>query len=243
MAPRTVTAEVVRVHPEILGRPLASPTRRLIAFGLDFVLLLVPSVVVAVAAAYLTLWWTAPAALESLLIVLSGRSPDPEVAAMELAPLAPLLVRVEAPGLPPTVAVAVEEGDLRRAGEILLQQKLLINLALGDASRDPPLGTVRLDLQLLIPRLLRAVAMFGVAALYFSLLTARWRATLGKRLLGLEVVRLDGEPISLWLAFERFAGYIVSVGTLGIGLLDLWRDPNRRLAHDRLSHTAVVRRG
>jgi hypothetical protein len=28
-----------------------------------------------------------------------------------------------------------------------------------------------------------------------------------------------------------------------IGLLDLWRDPNRRLAHDRLANTVVVLRG
>src|SRR5260221_826328 len=33
-----------------------------------------------------------------------------------------------------------------------------------------------------------------------------------------------------------------SAGTFGLGLLDFWREPNRRLAHDRLSNTVVVRR-
>ncbi len=42
---------------------------------------------------------------------------------------------------------------------------------------------------------------------------------------------------------ERFGGYFASFGTFGLGLLDLWREPNRRLTHDRVSNTIVVRRG
>ena len=54
------------------------------------------------------------------------------------------------------------------------------------------------------------------------------------------MLKLDGRPLTIWESFERFGGYFISVGTFGLGLLDLWRDPNRRLAHDRVSNTVVV---
>src|SRR5690606_4850344 len=48
----------------------------------------------------------------------------------------------------------------------------------------------------------------GWMGLYFTALTALWRGqTLGKRLLGIRVIRLDGAPIGWWLALERFGGY------------------------------------
>jgi uncharacterized RDD family membrane protein YckC len=89
---------------------------------------------------------------------------------------------------------------------------------------------------------LRAAAVFGVGALYFTLLTrGRRGATLGKHLLGIRVVRLDGGRLSLRESFERFSGYFHIPSSLGLALLDLWHDPNRRLPHDRVVHTAVVR--
>jgi len=65
---------------------------------------------------------------------------------------------------------------------------------------------------------------------------------MGKRIFGIRVVRLDGRPLGWWEGFERFGSYRVSIGTFGLGLLDSWREPNRRLAHDRISNTVVVRR-
>lgn len=244
MALRTVTDTALRVQPELLGRALASPIRRVAAFGVDFLLLLLPSFVLALAAATVSLWWTDPAALRSIRAAYSGEVQDERALARELGHLAPLLVRIQAPGLPPAVALAVEEGDLQRAGELLTERTLIFNFSFGGSPQSPPPGAIRVDVERMIPQVLRAAAVFGLAALYFTFFTSRRRhATLGKRLLGLEVVRLDGESVSVWLAFERFAGYFVSVGTLGLGLLDFWRDPNRRLAHDRLSHTVVVRVG
>lgn len=54
-------------------------------------------------------------------------------------------------------------------------------------------------------------------------------------------MRLDNRPLSYWESFERFGGYLASVGTFGAGLLDLWREPNRRLIQDRISNTVVIR--
>lgn len=83
---------------------------------------------------------------------------------------------------------------------------------------------------------------FGWSALYFTafLVLGRGR-TPGKRLAGTRVVRLDGRPITWWVAFERFGGYVAGVFT---GLLDyflLVRDPNRQALHDKIVNTVVIR--
>ncbi|MEO8198248.1 MAG: hypothetical protein ABI689_16135 [Thermoanaerobaculia bacterium] len=51
-----------------------------------------------------------------------------------------------------------------------------------------------------------------------------------------------GGRLSSFNAIERFGAYFGILGTLGLGILDLWRDPNRRLGHDRAVDTVVVRR-
>ena len=91
-----------------------------------------------------------------------------------------------------------------------------------------------------LPSIMLTLPSAGLS-LDFTIFTAgRRQATPGKLLLGLRVLKLDGRPLTTWEGFERFGGYFISVGTFGLGLVDLWRDPNRRLAHDRVSNTVVV---
>jgi uncharacterized RDD family membrane protein YckC len=168
---------------------------------------------------------------------------DEETTLNALIDIAPLLVRIDAPGLPTSVKLAVEESDFRKAGELLVPYELEFSLAIG--GDPPPLKPehIRVKVDSLIPNMIRGVAILGTAFCYFTFLTAgRRRGTLGKRIFRIRVVRLDNQPLSLWESFERFGGYLASIGTLGLGLLDLWRDPNRRLAHDRISNTVVLRR-
>jgi uncharacterized RDD family membrane protein YckC len=242
MAHRVVTDSPLGVRADLLGRPLASPRRRLAAFLFDGILLLLPSAAVAVAAAALSLWFTDPAALQALTELFSGQPHEQQDVVRSLGEVAPVLVRVQAPGLPPSVALAVEESDLTRAGEILSEYSIDISLTPGDDGSPLAPGHVRLESQRLIPRGFRSVAALAVAALYFTFFTwGRRAATIGKWLAGIRVRRLDGRPLTLWESFERFGGYLASIGTFGLGLLDFWRDPNRRLAHDRISNTVVLR--
>ncbi|MCS7182542.1 MAG: hypothetical protein NZ869_05470 [Thermoanaerobaculum sp.] len=87
----------------------------------------------------------------------------------------------------------------------------------------------------------RGLVVYGAAVLYCSLCFCRRRATWGQRLCRWQVMRLDRRRLSLWQGFERFMGFLGAPGTLGLGFLDLGREPNRRLAHGRLAHKAVVR--
>jgi hypothetical protein len=104
-AARALTDEPLHVAPELLGQPLASPLRRGSALAIDLAIVIVPSLVVALAAALVALWWTRPAALQAL--VQMGADDRPAVVTThENGELARLLVDLEAPGLPAEIAAA-----------------------------------------------------------------------------------------------------------------------------------------
>ncbi len=82
---------------------------------------------------------------------------------------------------------------------------------------------------------------FGWMAIYFTAFVALWSGhTPGKRALGIRIVRLSGQPISWWIAFERFGGYGASVFTGMLGFFEMLWDANRQALHDKVARTVVV---
>ena len=82
----------------------------------------------------------------------------------------------------------------------------------------------------------------GWAILYFTATVAMWRGrTVGKRLLGIRVVRLNARPIGWWAAFERAGGYWAGFATGLLGFFQILWDKNRQAIHDKITETAVVR--
>lgn len=82
---------------------------------------------------------------------------------------------------------------------------------------------------------------FGWAAFYFTILTSLTQGqTLGKKLLGMRVIRLDGRYLTLWDAFGRYGGYGAGIATGLLGFLQIFWDPNRQPIHDKISSTVVV---
>jgi hypothetical protein len=239
---RLLTDEPLHVAPELLGQPVASPLRRAVALAVDYLILLLPVLAVAIGAAALSLHATDPEAYRGLrTFLLSKPTPAEAKAAWEAA--GPLLVRLEAPGLPADAVEAGERGDREALAKALEGYDLMVTLAIGEREEiHLARKMVLLELDKAIPRPFRALALFGVAALYFTLFHASRRGqTLGKRLLGIRVVQLAGERLSFFESFERAAAYLEIPATLGLSLVSLWRDPNRRLPHDRVVHTAVLR--
>jgi len=225
------------------GALLASPLRRAIAFGVDLAVLIIPSVVIAVMAALLSLSASDPQAVAGMRVLLHRRSLDETAQRQSIQKVLPLLARIEAPGLPPAARADIEEGKIREAADLLKNYDFEFLMQF-DESEKPLLkpNTIRIDVRELIPRTFRFLALYGLAAVYFTLFTAGKRgATIGKRLLGIRVVRLDGHRLSWLESLERFVGYLHIPATLGLSLLDFWRDPNRRLPHDRVVHTVVLR--
>jgi uncharacterized RDD family membrane protein YckC len=82
----------------------------------------------------------------------------------------------------------------------------------------------------------------AAAILYFTLLTGDGGQTLGKKILGIRVVRTDGSPVTYGRAFARSLGYLLSLffGTFLGFLWALW-DRRRQAWHDKIAGTVVVR--
>ena len=78
--------------------------------------------------------------------------------------------------------------------------------------------------------------------LYFGLSTYFGKGqTLGKRLLGIRVVSLAHEHLSLWHSIERALGYGASALELGFGFLQYFVHPNKQTVHDRIAETVVIK--
>jgi uncharacterized RDD family membrane protein YckC len=100
-----------------------------------------------------------------------------------------------------------------------------------------------------------AATGFLVTGAYLCLLTARGGShngqSLGKQVVGIRVVRMDGAPVGLGLAFVRevlvktllfayLAGFILYIPTIVNYLWPLW-DPESRALHDKIARSRVVR--
>lgn len=89
----------------------------------------------------------------------------------------------------------------------------------------------------------RAWDLLAVLA-YFGLFT--WLTggrTPGKRLVGIRVVSLTHDRLTLWQSVERALGYVASTLELGFGFLQYFLHPNRQTVHDRIAETIVVESG
>jgi hypothetical protein len=85
---------------------------------------------------------------------------------------------------------------------------------------------------------------FGWGSIYFAVLLPWWKGqTPGKKLLGVRVLRLTGEPITWWFAFERAGGYAAGFATGLLGFAQVYWDPNRQGIHDKIAGTVVIREG
>lgn len=76
---------------------------------------------------------------------------------------------------------------------------------------------------------------------YFIFMTFRFNQTLGKMALGIEVVRVDGQPNQLGnLFFREVIGKTLSTIIFLIGYMMVAFDPKKRGLHDRVAQTYVV---
>jgi uncharacterized RDD family membrane protein YckC len=152
-----------------------------------------------------------------------------------------------APSSETTATILADWGT--RAGAFLLDQLVVAGVAFaaailavliaGDSSSD---DTARI--------VVYAVAL-PVGFLYAPLLMARSGArngqTLGKQLLGIRVVRLDGEPVAFGTGVMRTVvgqQLLIAVTLYAYAVVDyLWplRDPRNQALHDKIAKTLVLR--
>ena len=81
-----------------------------------------------------------------------------------------------------------------------------------------------------------------VDILYHAILVGLWSTTVGKKALGLYVLRADGRPTGFWRALVRETAKILSAFLLFVGFfIALFRE-DRRTLHDLIAGTVVVKR-
>jgi uncharacterized RDD family membrane protein YckC len=90
--------------------------------------------------------------------------------------------------------------------------------------------------------LMRIAVLLGMT-LYHTFAESVAGATLGKRLLGLEVVSIDLQPATLWQGWKRNVGFFIDSLFFGlIGWTQMDRSAIRQRLGDRWGKTRVIRR-
>ncbi len=84
------------------------------------------------------------------------------------------------------------------------------------------------------------VVAVAAAPVYFTFMFATSGQTIGKYVMGLRVVRVDGRPMSVAKGFLRQLGYFISLIPLGLGFFWVVVDDRRQGFHDRLVGTVVI---
>jgi len=89
-------------------------------------------------------------------------------------------------------------------------------------------------------RIITIVGFVLWAIIYFAHPWSTSGRTLGMAIVGLQVVRADGSSVSFGRAVVRILTLPISLVLLGIGILVMLVQPERRALHDLIAGTAVV---
>lgn len=122
---------------------------------------------------------------------------------------------------------------------------LLIGLlALGlrdDAMSRVPASSMDLTHGIGIFVLLYIIACFLSGMTYYTWFHGISGKTPGKMLLGLRVIQASGDPMTLGIAFLRWAGYLISAPALFLGFIWIAFDGRKQGWHDKIAATVVIR--
>lgn len=93
--------------------------------------------------------------------------------------------------------------------------------------------------------LLSALAIFGslafITSAYFVLIwTLSGGQSVGKALIGLRIVPLDGSKMNFWRSLVRYVAFVISALLLFLGLLWVLVSDRRQGWHDKAARTCVI---
>ncbi|MEL7146348.1 MAG: RDD family protein [Bacteroidota bacterium] len=81
-----------------------------------------------------------------------------------------------------------------------------------------------------------------LTVLYFGIMNYFYQGkTVGKKICGIRVVRLNGKKMTFRGSIERATGYTASGSLFLYGFFQFFWDPNRQTTHDKITETIVIR--
>ncbi len=80
-----------------------------------------------------------------------------------------------------------------------------------------------------------------VSIAYYTIAIGKWGRTIGKKALGLKILKADGSRVSYWRAFGRYWAYVLNGFTLYIGFLVIAFTEKKRGLHDYICDTVVIK--
>ncbi len=134
-------------------------------------------------------------------------------------------------------AAYVVDGFVMYVPYLVVKAPLLLLLQSLDANDpDDAIGIIFISL-------LNSSALVAMYWLYFAISEAsRWQATVGKKLLGLQVVDLQAQRLTFGRASGRYFAKLLSFLTFGIGCVMVGFTERKQGLHDLIAGTLVLRR-
>lgn len=238
--PAWVTAERLNVSLQILGAPLATPIQRACAIAIDLVAVAFLS--------HLDGFWLALAAAV-FFFQMRARAPKGWFRRVLVWVLCLICL-----------GLAVRQGWTSWENERTVEAPLASAIAedLNDASTTPKSESDRIrELEAALaeataPQMFKwkteltrswngLAESFGWAIVYFSLVPAWLNGqSIGKKILGLRVMELTGQALSVRICFSRYGGYAAGMATGFFGFAQILWDDNRQAIQDKVAHTVVV---
>ena len=266
-----VTEQAFRVEPSLLGTPLATPKRRLLAVTIDLAI----AGILAQALGFWILIVIAVVSFRAASRVVAGEGGQ-FIQRLGLVALGTVLLSItlgmcvidnfeaEEEGTDGSEVQATSETSTLQVDEALVRFCQLVHVSKDSSTGKEATAATSLLKKQIAQAQARAVCTeeprtwtffgairafldtmgitLGWVGAYFTLLTFFLDGqTPAKRWLGIRVVRLDGRPLNLWLCFERFSGYTAGLATGLLGFLQIYWDRNRQVIHDKIAATVVIR--
>lgn len=258
---RVVRADTLVVAPEMVGRSLAEPWRRLAAMAVDLVaigglsLLAGPFLGLATGALLIVLFGNASSApvvlklvrwicrlLGAVIAVFSvlalGHVSPVKTGGLELNAFT---------GRPPSAAMTESHFVPPNAGatELAAVAQKLERQVEALKAEHRALEASHLSWTHQARAFARTLGVtFGWGGVYFTLVAGALSGrTLGKLVLGIRAAKIDGKPFTFFDGFIRNGGYVAGVAMGFMGFLRLLWEPNRQAVEDRIAGTVVVKAG